>query len=195
MKGQEGARSQHAEHVAEVGARPHPDVLEDVREDLPALDHAPFQHHEVLLQQDQIRRLLGDVGGRIHRDADVRGFQGGSIVDSVAHESDDVSLAPENADDPLLVGGREAGEERGLLRRVGQLGVGHFLHIAAQEHGVGRKAHVLANLSADELVVPGEDFYRHAVLVKGLDGASRGVLGRVQKRDVSFEHEVALVIL
>ncbi len=33
------------------------------------------------------------------------------------------------------------------------------------------------------------------MLVKRLEGASRGVLGRVQKRDVSFEHEIALVIL
>ena len=195
QEGKEGARPQHAEHVAEVGTRPHPDVFEDVGEDLSALDHAPFQHHQVLLQQDQIRRLLGDVGGRVHRDADVRGAQGGSVVDSVAHESDDVPLAPQDADDPLLVRGREAGEQRRLLRRLGQFGVGHLLHVAAQQHRVGGEAHVLAHLAADELVVPGEDFYRHAMLVQRLDGASRGVLGRVQECDVSFEHEVALVIL
>src|SRR5580700_2758226 len=93
-----------------------------------------------------------------------------------------------DTDDSLLVGGRQAREERGLLRRVRQLGVRHFLYVAAEEHGVGREAHVLANLSADKLVIAGEDFYCHAVIVKGLDGTSRGVLGRVQKRDVSFEH-------
>jgi hypothetical protein len=75
------------------------------------------------------------------------------------------------------VGGREAREERGLLRRLGQFGIGHFLHVAAQQHGVGGEAHVLAHLAADELVVAGEDFYRHAVLVKGLDGASAVFLG------------------
>src|ERR1700724_853018 len=94
-------RLRHAEHVPEVGTCTHPDVLKDVREDLPALDHPPFQHHEVLLKQDQVRRLLGDVSGGVHRDADVRCSQGGSVVDSVAHESDDVPLAAEGTDDSL----------------------------------------------------------------------------------------------
>ena len=38
-------------------------------------------------------------------------------------------------------------------------------------------------------------FTADAVVVKGLEGASGGFLGRVQKRDVSFEHEIALVVL
>ena len=38
--------------------------------------------------------------------------QCGSIVDSVLQESDDVSLPPEDVNDPLLVGRREAGEKR-----------------------------------------------------------------------------------
>ena len=42
--------------------------------------------------------------------------------------------------------------------------IGHFLHVAPEKHGIGRKAHVLAYLAADELVVSGEDFHRHAVL-------------------------------
>ena len=37
QEGQEGAGPQHAEHVAEIGARPHADVLDDVREDLRGL--------------------------------------------------------------------------------------------------------------------------------------------------------------
>ena len=81
--------------------------------------------------------------------------QGRSVVDSVAHESDDVPLAAEDADDALLVGRREAGEERGFSRRLAKLGVGHLLHVAAQEHRVGRKTHVLANLPADQVVIPG----------------------------------------
>jgi len=43
------------------------------------------------------------------------------------------------------------------FRRIGQLGIGHFLHIAADEHRIGRKADVFANLAADEVVVSGKD--------------------------------------
>jgi len=99
--------------------------------------NAPVQHHEVLLKQDQVCRLLGDVSGGVHRDAHVRRSQGGSVVDSVAHESDNVPLAPQDTDDPLFVRRREAGQRRRLLRCLGQLGVGHFLHVAAEQHGVG----------------------------------------------------------
>ena len=80
----------------------------------------------------------------------------------------------------------ETSERRAWLspRGIGQLGIGHFLQIDAEQHGVSRETHVFANLSADELVVPGKDFYRYAVLTQGLNGTSRSGLGRVQKRDV-----------
>src|SRR5260370_15494101 len=102
-KRKEGACSKDAEHVAEVGTRAHPNVFEDVSEDLPALNYSSFQHHEILLQQDQIRRLLGDVRSRVHGDSDIRYAQRGSIVDAVAQESDDVALLPADADDSLFV--------------------------------------------------------------------------------------------
>src|ERR1019366_5394555 len=90
--------------------------------------------HQVFLEEDQVRRLLGDIHGRIHRDADIRGMQRGSIVDSVSHEADHMSLAAEKADDPLLVSRSKTREERCLFRRIRQLRVGHLLHGLAKEH-------------------------------------------------------------
>jgi hypothetical protein len=90
---------------------------------------------------------------------------------------------------------REASEQRRLLGCLGQFGVGHFLHVAAQQHGVGYEANVFAHLAADKVVISGEDFYGHAMLVQSREGAGRGVLGRVQERDVPSEYEFALVIL
>jgi hypothetical protein len=51
-----GTAPEHAEHVPEVGTRPHPNVLDDIREDFPAFDHALLQHHEILFRQGQVRR-------------------------------------------------------------------------------------------------------------------------------------------
>ena len=72
---QKGTCPQDAEHVSEVGTGSHADVLDDVGEDFSSLDDTPFQHHQVLLQQNQIGRFLGDVGRGIDRDANVRGAQ------------------------------------------------------------------------------------------------------------------------
>ena len=75
---------------------------------------------------------------RIDRDAHVGGAQGGRIVDAVAQEADDVLLALQGADDPLLVGRREPGEERGAFGGLGQFGVGHGFDLRAQQHAIGR---------------------------------------------------------
>ena len=92
-----------------------------------------------------------------------------------------------------------AGESRansdGLLGGLGEFGVGHFLDVAAEEHGVGGEADVLADLAADELVIAGEDFHGDAVFVQGGEGAGGGLLGRVEESDIAFEDEVALVLL
>ena len=53
----------------------------------------------------------------------------------------------------------------------------------------------LAHFAADKVVIPGEDFYRHAMLVQRREGGCCGVLGRVQEGDVPPEYEFALVIL
>ena len=128
---QKGTGPQHAEHVSKVGAGSHADVLDDVSEDLSSLDDAAFEHHQILLQQNQIGRFFCDVGRSIHRNANVRGTQCGSIVDAIAQESHNVTFAAQDTNDSLLVRGREAGEECCLLCRLGQFGVGHFLDFIA----------------------------------------------------------------
>ena len=97
---QEDARDQYAEHVAEIGARRHLDVLDDVGKCLAPLDDRLLQHHQALLQQDDVGRLLGDIDGRIDRNTHVRVFQRRRIVDAVAHIADGVAVALQRADHP-----------------------------------------------------------------------------------------------
>src|SRR5579871_623353 len=99
---QEDAGAQHAEHVAEVGAGTHLDVFDDVAEHLAAFQHAFLQHQEVLLQQDDVGGLLGDVHRRVHRDAYVGGLERRSVVDAVTQKTHYVIFAVQSADDARL---------------------------------------------------------------------------------------------
>ena len=48
----------------------------------------PFgQDAQILVQQHDVGGVLGDVGGAVHGDADVRMVQGQGVVDAVAHET------------------------------------------------------------------------------------------------------------
>ena len=162
---QEDAGAQDAEHVAEVGAGPHADVFEDVGEDLPPLPNPLLQHQQVFLQQDGIRRFLGDIDRRVHGNAHVGGAEGRRVVDAVAQEPHDVPRPLQGLDDALLVGRGQPGEQGRLAGGLRQFRVGHPLHLAAQEHLVGGDADLPANLAAHQFVVPGEHLDRDAVPV------------------------------
>ncbi len=74
---QKRACHQHAEDVTEVGAGGHFDVLEHVGEGAAAFDHALLQHHQALFQQDDIRRLAGNVHRAVDGDTNIRRTQRG----------------------------------------------------------------------------------------------------------------------
>ena len=118
----EDAGPEHAEHVAEVARlAPMRTYLRMLAKTLRPFEHALVQHQQDLLQQDHVGRLLGDVHGGVDADAHVGGVEGGGVVDAVAHEADDVLARLQRLDDPLLVGRRDAGEQRGLLGGLGEL--------------------------------------------------------------------------
>ena len=51
-----------------------------------------MQHVQILAQQDQVGSFLGNVDGRVDRDADIGRMQRGRIVDAVAEVTDRVPL-------------------------------------------------------------------------------------------------------
>ena len=112
---------------------------------------------------------------------DVGRVQGRGVVDAVAHEAHGVLAGLQGLDDALLVGGRDAGEQRGLLRRVRQLRVGHLLDLAAEQHELGGQPDFLADLAGDQVVVARDDLDGDAVALQGLDRGRGRVLGRVEE--------------
>ena len=115
---QEQRRAGGAEHVAEVRRGRHQHVLERVGEDAPALHDAVGEHAEVLVEQHDVGGVLGDVGGGVDGDADVGGMQRDGVVDAVAEERDVDARAPRDLDEPRLLVGADAREDR----RVGDGG-------------------------------------------------------------------------
>ncbi|MNT01745.1 hypothetical protein D3C72_1362250 [compost metagenome] len=123
---------QHREHVAEVGAGGHLDVLEHVGEGAPPFEYALLQHHQALFQEDDVGGFLGDVHRTVHGYTDVGGAQGWSVVDAVTHETDHMAVAFEDAHDALLVRRRQFGEDVGGLYGNRQFGIAHAFNVVTQ---------------------------------------------------------------
>ena len=90
QEGQEKGCARHAEHVSEIGAGRHEDVLERIGKSDPPLLDSIDQHRQILFQQDNISRFLGHVRGALHGNAYVGRMERRSIVDPVAHVADDI---------------------------------------------------------------------------------------------------------
>src|SRR5207249_6058082 len=80
---QEEERAGHAEHVAEVRAGPHQQVLHHVAEGPAALENSGVQDVQVAFEQDDVGCVLGHVDGGRDGHADVRGVEGGRVVDAI----------------------------------------------------------------------------------------------------------------
>ena len=96
---QEIAAAHHAEHVAEIRARAHFDVFDDIRENLASFHDAFFQHEQAPLEQDDVGRFLGDIHRGIHGNAHVGGLERRGVVDAVAQKAHGLALALEALDD------------------------------------------------------------------------------------------------
>ena len=79
-----------------------------------------MQHAQAGLPENDVGGLARHVGGRHHRDADVRGVQRRRVVDAVAHVADDVAAPLQREDDPVLLRRRDAREDRRLLRQMAE---------------------------------------------------------------------------
>ncbi len=85
----------------------------------------------VFLQQDDVGRVLGDVGGRVDGDAHVGRVQSQCIIDPVTQEGHAAVAAPLRVHDPRLRFGTHARENGGPGDRLSQLCVVQGVDLAA----------------------------------------------------------------
>ena len=163
-KGRNSDAAGHADHVAEVRAGPHEDVLHDVPEAPPSLDDAVVEDGEPLLKQDDVGRVLGHVDGVLDRDADVGRVERGRVVDAVAQAADDVA-ARRGA--PGRSGSSATGETRAktVVRSATAASAGSDMRSTSSPRTIAPGASpTWAQIRCvDQLVVAGQDLDRDPV--------------------------------
>ena len=157
QKRQDQRRPGHREHVPEIRARRHHDIFHDVAEGAAAFDDAALQHAEILLQQNDVGRVLGDIDRAIDRDADIGGVQRRRIVDAVAEIADDVAAALQPKNDAVLLNGRDPAEQVRLFQPRGERLVAERFDLGAGQQPGDRNAELGADMLRHALVVAAED--------------------------------------
>jgi hypothetical protein len=113
----------------------------------PSID-AVGEYAEVLVQQHDVGGVLGHVGGRLDRDADVGGVQGDRVVDAIAEEGDVGAAAAGDLDDPGFLVGADPGEHGGVADRGGEGVVVEPFQLGAGVDLLDVQADVAADLAA-----------------------------------------------
>ena len=188
QEAQEQRRGAGAEHVPEVRRRAHQHVLDRVGEDAPALDDAVGEDVEVLVEQDDVGGVLGDVGRGLDGDADVGVVQRDGVVDAVAEEAD---VAP-SARWALMIrdfcSGVDAREDRRLRQRGGELARRRGGRAAAPVSVPATvEADVGADLLRDAVVVAGDDLDLDVEAPEAVERLARVGLGPVDEREEAGE--------
>ena len=107
----------------DVGRDEEDQALLHVVDDAPALAQAVHQRGERVVAEDEVGRLLRDRRPRAHRDRDVGAAERRGVVDAVAGDGDRPAALARDADEPLLLIGRRAGDDahpRQLVARAGR---------------------------------------------------------------------------
>src|SRR5476651_927064 len=184
---------QHREHVAEVGAGRHVQVLHDVAERFAAFEYAFFQHHQALLEQDDVRRLLGDVRAAVHGNAHVCVTQGWGIVDAVAQETHGVAIRLQGLEHPGFLQRGQFGENGTLLDHTLEHGVIHVLDFLAQQWQAWLKAYLTADLAGHNGVVTGQHLDPHADLTQCGNSGASGFLRWIEEGQEAADHQIPFI--
>ena len=183
---QERGGDRGAEHVPEVRRRAHEHVLDRVRERAASFADAVGEHAEVLLEQDDVGGVLGDVGGGLDGDPDVGGVERDGVVDAVAEERDVAVGGAVRADEPGLLLGTDPGEDR----RVDDAASAARRRRARRSRRRSSwprdvEAEVATDLLGDDGVVAGDDLDGDAELGEPLERRGGVELGLVEEDEVA----------
>ena len=146
-------------HLTHVAGQQELDGLADVVIDPAALLHGGDDGGEVVVAEHHVRHVFRHVrAGDAHAHADIRGLDGGRVVDAVAGHGGDGALAPPGVDNADLMLRLHPGIDAVLLHRLVQFLIGEAVQRTAGNGlaGVGDDAQLLADGHGGVLVVAGD---------------------------------------
>ena len=157
-KQQRQQRQQNDRHMHRQGIDQR---LTQVGKDAPAQRHRPDNGGEVILQQDQRRRLAGHIGAAFaHGDADMRRFQCRRVVDPVTGHGHHFAIALECLDDGQFLRRRDPGKHRTARHAIRELGSRHRCQLRPAMHLSRLNAGRLGNGPRSTGVIAGD--HQHA---------------------------------
>ncbi|MPM28956.1 hypothetical protein SDC9_75494 [bioreactor metagenome] len=132
--------------------------LADVVVNAPAVPDGLHDGGEIIVQQNKVGRLAGDLGApAAHGDADVGIFEGGRVVDAVARHGDHLAVIPEGLHDAHLVLRDHPGEDAGGFHLFAKLLFGHIIqHVACNNVVAVFHADFFRDGGGGEAVVAGD---------------------------------------
>jgi hypothetical protein len=154
---------------------------------VPALDDPVREHPEVLVEQQYVGRILGDVDRGVDRHPYVGLVQRERVVHAVAEESDRSAAGSEGGDDPALLLGRDAREYGDALHLVAQRRVIELVHLGAGHHPSTGHPQLLTHPLRDLPVVARGDPHVHAEGREPGQGLRRARFGRVNEADEAHQ--------
>ena len=154
---------------------------------------------EVVVEQDEVRGLLGDVGAvQPHGDADVGLLQRRRVVDPVAGDGDDLALLLQRFDEVHLLLGGDAGEEdlRGIQRQLQLRGRQAPQVVAGDDHRlIGLQQADLAGNGLCRLwMVAGDHDHADAGRGAARDGLGHLRPWRIFQPDQARENQATLLV-
>mmetsp|Transcript_29783 Transcript_29783/g.50025 ORF Transcript_29783/g.50025 Transcript_29783/m.50025 type:complete len:1038 (-) Transcript_29783:437-3550(-) len=139
----DGDEDEERTNLGDVGGKGVADGLLQVIEDQAAFLHTVHDGGEVVVHEDHVSGLLGDIlTSDTHGNTDISLLEGGGVVHAVASHGDNLATALVVLDDLQLVRGRHAGEHNLLMAEGG-------VPLGLTGHGVGDRLPLADVVSLD----------------------------------------------
>ena len=166
-----------------------------LHEDFAPFDDTLLKDQQAFFQQDDVGQFLGDIDGGVDRDPDVRGFESRTVVDAVAKKADHAAFEMQSLDNSLLLRRRRVSRIPSCDATVSASSSSLIASICVAENDATRPRRLTSRqiLRVTTSLSPVRILTFTPCLRESGNRLTSAVLGRVKKRDVAQERQIALV--